>query len=167
MAEFAEPLQGLSVLETDVDPAWIDLNNHMNVAYYLLVFDLAVDRLWQVFGIDDSYRERTLMTTFAAESHLKFLREVAVSDPLIVTTQIVAADRKKIHQFQRLYAGEERRLAATCEWMNVHVSQITRRVAPWESPAIESIMALRDQHAELDAPVELGASISMRRKSDA
>lgn len=166
MAENADPLPGLSVLEIDVDPAWIDLNDHMNVAYYLLVFDLAVDRLWQMFGIDDSYRERTSMTTFAAESHLKFLREVAVSDPLIVTTQVIAADHKKIHQFQRLYAGDERRLAASCEWMNVHVSQVTRRVTPWESPAIESIMALRDQHAVLDTPAEVGASVSMRRKSD-
>lgn len=158
-------MQGLTVLATNVDPAWIDFNNHMNVAYYLLVFDLAVDELWQRVGIDDSYRERTSMTTFAAESHLKFLREVAVTDRLIVSTQIIAADDKKIHQFQRLYAGEDLRLASTCEWMNVHVSKTTRRVAPWQAPAKDAIVQLAAEHANLEAPAELGASVSMRRES--
>ena len=44
---------GVEVSSGRVLPAWIDVNNHMNVAYYVLAFDQGVDALWDRFGITD------------------------------------------------------------------------------------------------------------------
>ena len=45
--------------EDVVRPEWIDSNGHMNLAYYVVVFDLATDKLYAALDIGDAYRERT------------------------------------------------------------------------------------------------------------
>jgi acyl-CoA thioester hydrolase len=50
-----DKLLGTRVAEGVVKPEWIDVNGHMNVAYYVLAFDLAVDALWEGFGITAEY----------------------------------------------------------------------------------------------------------------
>jgi acyl-CoA thioester hydrolase len=112
-----DKLLGTRVAEGVVKPEWIDVNGHMNVAYYVLAFDLAVDA--------------------SVESHITYQQELMEGDPYIVTAQILAYDDKRIHQFQRLYHAEKYFLAATGEWMNLHVDLETRRVSVWP----ESVLA--------------------------
>ena len=61
-------LEGGSVL-----PAWIDYNGHMNVAYYVLAFDRAVDALLAAIGVDEHYVESRRLSTFSAEIHVCYL----------------------------------------------------------------------------------------------
>jgi len=56
---------GSRVADGVVKPEWIDANGHMNVAYYVLAFDLAVDALWEAFGITAEYIKRSYGSTFA------------------------------------------------------------------------------------------------------
>ena len=130
---------GIKISDGQVLPEWIDINGHMNVAYYVLAFDLAVDALWREFGITDEHIHDNHSSTFAVESHVMYRRELKESDPYIVTAQILAYDKKRIHQFQRMYHAQEGFLAATAEWMNLHVDLKTRRVAPWPDKILENI----------------------------
>ena len=82
-------------------PEWIDINGHMNVAYYVLAFDLGVDALWRQLGITDKYIETTQCSTFAVECHVTYQAELKEAEPYIVTSQILAYDEKRIHQFQK------------------------------------------------------------------
>lgn len=138
-----EEIRGARVAEGVVKPEWIDANDHVNVAYYVLAFDLGVDALWNELGITSEYIERTNGSTFAVESHITYQRELVLDDPYFVTAQILAYDDKRIHQFQRLYHAEKKFLAATGEWMNLHVDLVKRRVTPWP----ESILANLDRYA--------------------
>jgi len=104
---------GARVANGIVKPEWIDANGHMNVAYYVLAFDLAVDALWESFGITAEYVEKSYGSTFAVETHITYQRELMQGDPFFVTAQILAYDDKRIHQFQRLYHAEQEFLAAT------------------------------------------------------
>lgn len=122
---------GTEVIRGHVLPEWIDINNHMNVAYYVLAFDQGVDLLWGRFGLTDDYIKTHSSSTFAVESHITWQREIAEAEPYIVTTQILAYDEKRIHQFMRMYHADEHYLVATAEWMNLHVDLEERRVAPW------------------------------------
>ena len=61
-------------------PEWIDSNGHMNLAYYVVVFDLGTDRLYDVLGIGNAYREATGNSCFTAETHTIYEREVKVGD---------------------------------------------------------------------------------------
>ncbi|MEM7278404.1 MAG: thioesterase family protein, partial [Pseudomonadota bacterium] len=49
--------EGVVVSRQSVLPEWIDFNGHMNVAYYVLAFDLAIDGLWLQLGLTEEYRE--------------------------------------------------------------------------------------------------------------
>ena len=131
MAETALKVLGDELVRDVVRAEWIDINQHMNVAYYVLAFDLAIDALWERFGLGGEYFETRHGSTFAVESHIEYKRELLKGDPYIVTTQILAFDEKRIHQFMRMYHAEQGYLAATSEWMNLHVNIRERKVTPW------------------------------------
>lgn len=130
---------GFEVYRGTVLPEWIDLNDHMNVAYYVLAFDLGIDTLWDVFGITADHIRDNNSSTFAVECHVDYKAELQLEDPFVISTQVLAYDSKRIHQFMRMYHAEKGYLAATAEWMNLHVDLHERRVSPWPAHILEGI----------------------------
>ncbi|MEL6870773.1 MAG: thioesterase family protein [Pseudomonadota bacterium] len=124
-----------------VRPDWIDVNGHMNVAWYLLAFDEGIDGLWHGFGLTDDYRDATGSSTFAVESHVRYLNELMLDEPFSVHSRILGYDNKRLHQYQYLFSAKTGKLSATCEWLHLHVDLNTRRVAPWPSPLLTKIAA--------------------------
>lgn len=152
---------GIEVIRGRVLPEWIDVNNHMNVAYYVLAFDQGIDRLWSRFGINDAYIRDRNNSTFAVESHIIWTREIAEGEPYIVTSQILAFDEKRVHQFMRMYHAEHHHLVASAEWMNLHVDLDERRVAPWPDAIRGRIAAYAAQQGDLPWPVEAGKKMKI------
>ncbi len=151
-----EDILGIEVSRGRVLPEWIDVNDHMNVAYYVLAFDRGVDSLWDRFGITADHIREMQSSTFAVESHVIYRRELKLDEPYIVTSQILAFDDKRIHQFQRLYHAGEQFLAATAEWMNLHVDLATRRVAPWPARILDDIGKVAAGQGDWPYPEEAG-----------
>ena len=147
---------GTQTFDGTVEPEWIDINGHMNVAYYVLAFDLAVDALWAKFGISDKYIRETRGSTFAVECHVAYLAELKEGDPFCITSQILAYDSKRIHQFQRMYHAGEKYLAATAEWMNLHVDLNTRRVSGWPVDLLAALEQRARQQQSSSFPDEAG-----------
>lgn len=156
-------MQGAEVVRGHVLPQWIDVNNHMNVAYYVLAFDQGVDTLWGRFGLTEEYVQSHGGSTFAVESHITWQREISESDPYIVTSQILAYDEKRIHQFMRMYHADQLYLSATAEWMNLYVDLSVRRVAPWPREILQRIEDyVREQGAQ-SWPKEAGKRMVIDR----
>lgn len=154
--------EGADVYKGHVVKDWIDVNNHMNVAYYVLAFDLGVDALWSGFGITDEYIQTKNWSTFAVESHVTYKRELKLDDPFIITSQVIAYDAKRVHQFQRMYHADEGFLAATAEWMNLHVDLALRRVTPWPDPILENIYRFVEQQGSMAPPQDLGHTMKIQ-----
>ncbi len=154
---------GARVADGVVKSAWIDVNGHMNVAYYVLAFDLGVDALWEEFGITAEYIESSYGSTFAVECHITYQQELVEGDPYIVTAQLLAYDDKRIHQFQRLYHAEKDFLAATAEWMNLHVDLEKRRVSPWPDSILAKLAAYSAGQAQQAYPEEAGKQMNIRK----
>ena len=154
---------GVEVSRGQVLPEWIDVNGHMNVAYYVLAFDLGVDELWSHFGITEEHIQKKNSSTFAVESHVVYRRELKEGDPYIITAQILAFDEKGIHQFQRMYHADEGFLAATAEWMNLHVNLESRRVAPWPAPIQERIARIATTQGEWPYPADAGRTMRINK----
>ncbi len=154
---------GNVICEGKVKPEWIDVNNHMNVAYYILALDMAVDALWDRFGITNEYIDGGQGSTFAVECHVTYQRELLEAEPYIVTAQILAYDEKRIHQFQRMYHAEEKYLVATTEWMNLHVDLETRRVSPWPAHILANIKDFADAQTSVGVPEEVGRQMSISK----
>ena len=149
-------IHGVQVAHGRVQAEWIDINNHMNVAYYVVVFDQGIDKLWDRFGITSDYVGGYNNSTFAVESHITWQREIAEAEPYIVTSQILAYDQKRIHQFMRLYHADAGYLSATAEWMSLHVDLDVRRVAPWPDDILKRIAGFVAEQGDQPWPEEVG-----------
>ncbi len=154
---------GSVIHEGVVQPQWIDINGHMNVAFYVLAFDKAVDDLLARAGVTDDYIRETGGTTFAVESHVTWRRELTEGQAYRIESQILAYDAKRVHQFQRMYHAEENYLAATAEWMNLHVDLATRRVSPWPDFVLNALAALAAAQPEAELPEEAGKRMRIAR----
>ena len=147
-----------------VRPEWIDYNGHMNVAYYLLAFDKAADAFFDFLGIDETYRRTERSSTFAAECHITYQREVGAGDPLRFTTQIIGFDEKRIHFLQSMYHADQGYLAATSEWMSLHVDLDRRKVTPMPQAILDRLDKIYAAHQHLPRPPEVGRSIGLSRR---
>ena len=158
----ATEILGTPVNEGRVLPEWIDSNQHMNVAYYVLAFDHGIDALWESFGITDDYINETQGSTFAVECHLTYVNELHEGDRYLITSQVLGYDEKRIHQFQRIYHADKGYLAATAEWMNLHVNLGTRRVSPWPEPILAAIGEFATRQARQERPTQAGRQMSLK-----
>ena len=147
---------GRRVANGTVKADWIDYNGHMNVAYYVLAFDLAIDELWARLGISSDYIRETSGSTFAVETHITYQRELKENDPYYVTMELLAYDAKRIHQFQRMYHANEHYLAATSEWMSLHVDLSSRRVTPWPNDVLQTLANMADAQGSGPLPADAG-----------
>jgi acyl-CoA thioester hydrolase len=145
-------------------PEWIDVNGHMNVAFYLRAFDLAFDESYERIGLTAAHREQQGGSTFAAEMHLTYQRELIEGDPLRITTQLVAFDAKRMHWLQCMYHGGAGYLAATAEWLILYVDLGTRRVAAMPEHLQRRLAAIGAAHAGLATAPEVGRRIDLANR---
>ena len=144
------------------EPGWIDYNGHMNLAFYLVMFDRAVAEIWSVLGLGPDYAAERGMSTFAAENHILYRREVRLGDPVRVTAQLIDFDEKRLHLWMEMRHAHEGWLAATNESMTLHVSIDTRRVTPMPHDVFANVATMKAAHAGLPRPADLGRAVSMR-----
>ncbi len=145
----------------EVLPAWIDNNNHLNMGYYVVVFDEATGGFFRAVGLDRPYRQKYNVTTFSLEAHVNYVREVGLGDPLRFTTRLIGFDTKRIHYFHEMHHATEGFLAATNELMSLHVSQETRRAAPMAPEVLEKLAAVKARHDQLPPSPYIGRNISL------
>ena len=147
-----------------VPPEFIDPNGHMNVGYYSVLFDQALDLPWDRLGVGSASTEATGCSTFTLESHVTYQREVHAGDPLDFTFQVIDFDAKRLHYFMTMLHADERWLAATSEAISICVDMTTRRSAAWPADRLERLLALHETHAQRRRPAEVGRVIGIRRK---
>lgn len=147
-----------------VEPQWIDYNGHMNMAYYNVLFDRAVDEVYELIGLGPEYLKDTGHSTMVAEMHVRYLREVSETDPLRVTVQLIDYDAKRFHVFEQLVHATENWVSATCETMTLHVDLTAKKVAPFPDNVLKLIERLKVAHADLPRPEAAGRSVAMPQK---
>lgn len=117
--------------EDAVRPEWIDSNGHMNLAYYVVAFDHATDKLYTALDIGDAYREASNFSCFTAETHTLYERELMLGEKLIVRSTLLGADAKRVHYFHEMFHAESGQRAAAQELLALHIDMRIRRVAPF------------------------------------
>jgi acyl-CoA thioester hydrolase len=160
------PAQPTVVHYETVRPDWVDYNNHMNVAYYVLAFDHATDALFDLLGLDAVYRTRTGFSTFALECHVVYKREVTAGDRLRFEAQMLDFDGRFFHYISKMYHADANFLAASCEWLSCGVALATRRPAPLPADVAARFRAMFEAHRGLPRPPEAGRVMGIKRKSD-
>src|ERR1700712_5256039 len=89
-----------------VQPEWLDANGHMNLAYYVVVFDRGTDAWLDLAGMGEAYRALG-NTVFAVETHTLYRRELRRSEAMTVRSWLIGADAKRIHLAHEMIADGE------------------------------------------------------------
>jgi acyl-CoA thioester hydrolase len=160
------PPAPLTLHRETVKPEWVDYNGHMNVAYYVLVFDHATDDLLDHIGLDAAYRDAHGGSVFVVEAHVTYENEVMEGDEVAVSTQILDADAKRMHVFHRMHkpGDPDGTTIATNELMILHMDMAERRSAAMPDAIQKRLTDLRTRHAALPHPPQAGRTIGIRRK---
>jgi acyl-CoA thioester hydrolase len=146
-----------------IEEDWIDYNGHLNMAYYTVLFDRASDEVSLELGMGPEYARTRRLTTYTAEIHLSYIRELHREDRVTATYQLLDHDEKRLHSFQEL-RHVDGWLAAICECLTLHVDMNGPKVAPFPPDVMERIERLAAAHAELPRPERAGRAIAIRRK---
>jgi acyl-CoA thioester hydrolase len=134
-------------IESVVRPEWIDANGHMNLAYYVVAFDLATDTLYDALGIGQAYRDSTPFSCFTAETHTLYEREMLVGEKLRVGAHVLARDDKRLIYFHEMFHAETGERVAAQELLALHIDMRIRRVTPFPEDrraAIDAVLRARE-----------------------
>lgn len=148
-----------------VSSDWVDYNGHMNVAYYVLIFDHATDVLLDHIGLDQEHRDATDGSVFVVESHIVYAQEVMEGTTVVIDTLVLDVDDKRLHLFMTMREAGSEETAATIEIMILHVDLNTRKSAPFPAHIKRQLSELKDQHASRVQPAQIGRKIGIRKAS--
>ena len=144
-----------------IEQGWIDYNGHLNMAYYNVLFDRAVDEAYELLGCGLDYVERSRHSCFTAEVHVRYLRELHAGDPVRATFQLLGFDAKRLHYFEQMFHAEEGWLSATSENMALHVDMAAKKTAAFPSGIAARLARMKSAHAALPVPDGAGRKIAM------
>ena len=144
-----------------VKPEWIDHNGHLNLAYYIVLFDVATDLLWDAVGLGTAYRARTGLGTFAVETHTLYLGELLEGDATEASSWVLGVDRKRLHvahELRRVVGGG---VSARQELMYLTVDLAARRSIPWPEETLAGLQRAQAVHAGVPRPDWVGRRLAM------
>ena len=147
-----------------IEPQWIDYNGHLNVAYYNVLFDRAVDEVYELIGLGPTYLKQHGHSTMVAETHVRYLRELRESDAVRVSVQLLDYDAKRMQLFEKLMHATENWVSATCESMTLHVDMAAKKVVPFPDSVMRPLERMKAAHAVLPLPDGAGRKVAMPQK---
>jgi acyl-CoA thioester hydrolase len=162
----AAEIDAIDYSALSIRPEFIDANGHLNVGYYNLLFDKALDLPWARLGIYSGLILASGYSSFALETHMTYQRELKFGDPLDFSLLLLDFDAKRIHYFLTMRHRHERWVAATCEQISTCVDMNTRRSTAWPGEALARITALHSAHRARPRPPEVGRAIGIRRRAE-
>ncbi|MFM8268320.1 MAG: thioesterase family protein [Ilumatobacteraceae bacterium] len=146
----------LRLYRTPVEPDWVDYNGHMTESAYLTAAGWASDQLFRYIGDDEAYRAAG-HSFYTVETHIQYVREVAVHEPIEFTTQLLGVDHKRVHFIHSMHHGTDGGLLCTVEQMLVHVDMHAGRSAPILPEVKAALDAIAAAHASLTIPTQVGS----------
>ena len=117
---------------------WIDYNDHMNVSYYLLIFDkYGADTLNDIFMMGEHSAKTTKKSTMMVESHITYNQELILNDEVDINLVYFNHDKKRLQYKMEMIHKEKKYLASTIEVLALYVDLNERKVAEFEEEKIK------------------------------
>ena len=126
------------ILKTEkVIKEYTDYNNHLNVAYYVRIFDIAADVMLDNFKMGGESAKNYKKTTFVAEMHTIYNQEVRLGEEVETHITYINHDKKRIHYRLSMFHKEKKYLAATNEVLSLYVDLNKRKVVEFDPDRIK------------------------------
>ena len=111
---------------------WTDYNNHMNLSYYILVFDLGAEVILSKFKMGEQSAKTTKKSTMVVETHTTYNNEVKEGDEVDVFLSHFDHDNKRLHYKLEMYDKNKNILSATTEVLSLYIDLSIRKVTELE-----------------------------------
>jgi acyl-CoA thioester hydrolase len=144
-----------SYLRQTVPDEYLDAMGHMNVRYYLALFDTAAWDFFARFGMDQAYYDAKAGGAFALQHFINYLAEVHKGDELTIHARLIGRSAKRVHFMMFMVNETQGKLAATLESLGSHADLTQRRTSPFPPDIAAQIDALLAEHNQLhwQAPI--------------
>ena len=127
---------------------WTDYNNHMNLAYYILVFDLGAEVILSKFKMGEDSAKTTKKSTMVVETHTTYNNEVKEGDEVDVFLSHFDHDKKRLHYKLEMYDKGKNTLSATTEVLSLYIDLNLRKVSEFEKEKSIIMDEFIDNHKE-------------------
>lgn len=147
-------------------PEWIDYNDHLNVAYYTLIFDRSADMAVDILNLGEAYRRTENKTLVTAEAHVTYVRELKLGAEARATFRLLDADAKSLHVYQELYHADGW-LSATQESILLHVDlagEGSPKVVRMAEPIQTDVQTMLRYHSSLPRTKYVGRVLGVKRR---
>jgi len=116
---------------------WTDYNNHMNMAYYVLVFDQIWEIILEKFKMGEQSAKLTKMSTMVVETHTTYNNEVKEGDEVDINLTFFDHDKKRLHFKMEMIEKSSKKLSATLEMLSLYIDLDKRRVTEFEDEKVK------------------------------
>ena len=116
---------------------WTDYNGHMNLSYYILVFDIAAEVILSKFKMGEHSAKTTKKSTMVVETHTTYNQEVKEGDEVDVFISYFDHDNKRLHYKLEMYDKNKNTLSATTEVLALYIDLNIRKVTEFEPEKIK------------------------------
>ena len=118
---------------TKIINEWTDYNNHMNLSFYILVFDRAAEKILSQFKMGEEAAKKAKRSTMVVETHTTYNNEVKEGDDVEVFLSYFSHDKKRLHYKLEMYEKGKNNLSATTEVLALYMNLDLRKVAEFEN----------------------------------
>ena len=116
---------------------WTDYNGHMNLAFYILVFDKGAEKILSKFKMGEQSAKTTKKSTMAVESHTTYNNEVKENEEVDIYLSYFDHDKKRLHYKLEMYDKSKNILSATTEVLSLYMDLNIRKVAEFENEKLK------------------------------
>ena len=116
---------------------WTDYNNHMNLSYYILVFDMGAEVILSKFKMGEHSAKTTKKSTMVVETHTTYSQEVKEEDEVDIFLSHFDHDNKRLHYKLEMYERTKKALSATTEVLSLYIDLNKRKVAEFEEEKVK------------------------------
>jgi acyl-CoA thioester hydrolase len=147
-----------------IKPEWIDFNGHLNMAYYMVLFDNALDYHFEQFKMGPDYITRTQNSAFAVEAKITYIKELMIGDEVRADMRVLDLSDKAIHYGSTMFRVCDNALICTMEGLTLHTDMRVRRVSIIPQDIHAHIAGLLAMHKAMPANPYFGKPVGIRRK---
>ena len=116
---------------------WTDYNSHMNMAYYILVFDQTWEIILNKFHMGEESAKTTNMSTMVVETHTTYNNEVKEGDEVEINLTFLDHDKKRLHYKMEMIEKSSKKLSSTLEMLSLYIDLDKRKVSEFEKEKVK------------------------------
>ena len=125
---------------------WTDYNEHMNMAYYVLIFDEAWETMLNKFEMGGAKAQINKRSTMVVETRTTYNNEVKENEEVDVYCTFFDHDKKRLHLKMEMISQKTNKLSASMEWISLYIDLSKRKVTEFEEEKVKLMKDFIDEN---------------------